>query len=289
MKRFTALILACVFFAAPAWAAKAPEKGTAIVIAAFGSTYPEGRKSLADLQKAVETAYPGYTVRMAFTAAKVRAKIRETDARTPSLEAALAELSDAGYKRVAVLSAHIIPGMEYQDVLHISSALQDLPKGLDEVSASLPLIGCEVDAEELAEVLRGAFPQGQEPGKAVLFVGHGTHGPGSLAYPALAWSLQAAGKGTYVVSSIENENGMENALAQLKQAGAKEVTVVPLMAVAGDHANNDIFGTEDDSISSVLKAKGYVVREHNDGLGSLKPVQKLWLDRLKDALRELER
>ena len=77
-------------------------------------------------------------------------------------------------------------------------------------------------------------------------------------------------------------------LPKLKQNGIKHVTLMPMMMVAGDHANNDMAGDEADSHKSILKSKGYKVDAYLHGIGENKAIRDLYVKRADDARTALE-
>ena len=276
-----ALLLACT----SAMAKSDKNMETGIVIAAFGTTVPEARKDYEIIDKAVKSRYPGIPVEWGYTAKQVRQTVRETQNMDAlSVEQALARMSEQGVKRVAVLTLLMIPGEEYRDVTRICAAMTGLPKGLEAVAASAPLVCGAAEAKELAKALTKEF--GSEKG-GVLFVGHGSpHSSGSLAYAALAHYLADIDE-RFQIGVIEGEPGTDAAFAAFKKQKQKSVILVPFLIVAGDHARNDIAGAASDSLASRLKAEGMVVDVKLQGLPRMPDVTAMWLERLDAAMQDL--
>lgn len=276
-----ALLLACT----PAVAKSDDNMKTGIVIAAFGTTIPEARKDYGIIDKAVKAKYPGVPVEWGYTAKQVRQKVRaEQNMDAPSVEQALARLSERGVERVAVLTLLMIPGEEHRDVVKICESMTGLPKGLEAVSVSAPLISGAAEAKELAAALTKEFASAKG---GVLFVGHGSpHSGGSLAYAALAHYL-AGVNDRFQIGVIEGEPGTDAAFAAFKNQKQKNVTLVPLLIVAGDHARNDIAGSEPDSLASRFKKEGMSVDVKLQGLPRIQDVTGMWLERLDAAMRNL--
>lgn len=276
-----ALLLACT----PAMAKMDANMETGIVIAAFGTSVPEARKDYEIIDKAVKARYPEIPVLWGYTAKKVRQKVRQTqNLEVLSVEQALAQMSELGVRRVAVLTLLMIPGEEYRDVTRICNAMTGLPKGLDAVSVSAPLVCGAVEAKELAQILTERFSTTQG---GVLFVGHGSpHSSGSLAYAAMAHYL-AGIDARFQIGVIEGEPGTDAAFTAFAAQNQKQVTLVPLLIVAGDHARNDIAGSEADSLASRCKKEGMSVTVELQGLPSIARVSAMWLKRLDVAMQDL--
>ena len=56
-----------------------------------------------------------------------------------------------------------------------------------------------------------------------------------------------------------------------------KIYVHPLLLVLGDHALNDLFGDEEDSVVNVLKEAGYEVEEMHHALGEYTEIQDIYL------------
>lgn len=287
MYRYCVFLVVCVLLLAciPAMAKSDDTMKTGIVIAAFGTTVPEARKDYELIDKAVRAKYPDFPVEWAYTAKQVRQKVRETQNRDAlSVEQALARMSEQGIKRVAVLTLLMIPGEEARDITKICEAMTGLPKGLEAVSVSAPLISGAGAAKELAETLTKEFASVKG---GVLFVGHGSpNSSGSLAYAALAYYL-AGVDNRFQIGVIEGEPGTDAAFLAFKNQKQKSVTLIPFLIVAGDHARNDIAGPEPDSLASLFKKQGMSVDVKLQGLPSIPRVADMWLERLAAAMQAL--
>jgi sirohydrochlorin cobaltochelatase len=285
---FLSLCLA-VFLAAPALAAgheTAKEPKRAIVVAAFGTTVPEAAPAIEKMVERVKAAYPGVPVSLCYTAAKIRAKLAKQGQAVPSPAEALAALPDQGVTDVALLSLQTIPGHEYHDLLELAAAFSHLPKGLTRVTVSAPLLNAPDDFPKVAKALLAAAPKERKPEEALVFVGHGTDHPANMAYPALQYTLWRLDKNAFV-ATVEGTPSFADAVAELRARGIKKAWLVPLFAVAGDHAHNDMAGKEKDSLTSTLSAAGIAATPVFTGNGDREAVAAIWLDHLKTAYDEL--
>ncbi len=262
------------------------EPKRAIVVAAFGTTVPEAAPALDTMVERVRAAYPGVPVTLCYTAAKIRRKLAEAGKNIPSPAEALAALPDQGVTDVALLSLQTIPGREYDDLVRTAAAFSGLPKGLSKVEVSAPLLFSRDDFPRVAKALVAAAPRERKPGEAVVFVGHGTDHPADMAYPALQYALWRCDRNAFV-TTVEGTPSFEDAVADLKARGVKKAWLLPLFAVAGDHARNDMAGPEKDSLASQLKAAGIEAAPVLSGNADREAVAAVWMDHLKTAMARL--
>lgn len=291
---------------------KSPPK-KAIVLAAFGSTHTEALKAIMVVEAKVQSAFPGVPVRLAFTSNMIRnvwhSRAAATDFKerypgvpeeithVPSLLGALAELSDAGYKDVAVQSLHIAAGEEYDDAAGLVATLKAIkteqPKNRPFVNVVLgrPAMGISPDGDtkdlkEAALALAGDTAEAKKLGAALLYVGHGNpNKPKQMVYARMESTLRQTYPGLpVVVSAVEKSGGKDAAVKSLRAQKARKVLIVPLLLVAGDHASNDICGPEADSWAQTLTKAGFEVDCRKRGLGEVDAFADLYVQHLKTAM-----
>jgi sirohydrochlorin cobaltochelatase len=291
MQRLTRVFLSlclAVCLAAPALAGhdakKEPKR--AIVVAAFGTTVPEATPAITKMVERVKAAYPGVPVSLCYTAAMIRAKLAKEGKIVPSPAQALAALPDQGVTDVAILSLQTIPGHEYQDLLRTADAFSGMPKGLSRVAVSAPLLFAQEDFPRVAKALLEAAPRERKPSEAVVFVGHGTDHSANMAYPALQYSLWRLDPNAFV-TTVEGTPSFADTVEELKKRDIKKAWLLPLFAVAGDHAHNDMAGKDKDSLASSLAAAGIAATPVFSGNGDREAVASVWLDHLKTTFDDL--
>ena len=261
-----------------------------ILLVAFGSSLPEGVAAIDAVEHAVKNAYPGVELRVAYTSRIIMRKIaREQNRIVDEPAIALAKMAYEGFTDVAVLSTHIIPGAEYQDLEAVVDGFRTMRErgtkaGFRYIGLSKPLLADGHDFERLAQVLEDAYAKEIKEG-AVVFVGHGTHHFADAAYSALQTALWQKSP-SFFVGTVEGSPSYDDVLYQLKRTKNKRVTVAPAMLVAGDHAVNDIAGDEEDSWKEMLASEGYSVSGRLLGLGQIQGVQRLLVDKLREAWGE---
>ena len=286
------LTLMLAFSFAVCAAASSTEKGRVIVVTSFGTTYDDARKdNIESVETAIKANFPDYEVRRAFTSKIVMKRLAERGIIVSDLEQTLATLKKEGYREVVVQTTHLTPGEEFDNKVMpvVNKHLQ--AKSFDKLVVGRPLLtyqgqnGQTDDFAVMANALKQQLPVLQLPDRAVVFMGHGSPNRPSLVYGLLQERLTAAGLNAVigVVEETDHPN-FEDALALLKEKGYKKVMLMPLMLVAGDHANNDMAGDENDSWKSILQKEGFEVSTYLHGLGENKAVQDIYIQHVRDAI-----
>ncbi|GFK94734.1 Sirohydrochlorin cobaltochelatase CbiKP [Fundidesulfovibrio magnetotacticus] len=264
-----------------------PER-VGILLAAFGTTVPKADLAYRNLQKKFEAAFPGVDIRLCYTSSMVRHKL--ADGKKPvkfdSPAEALAKMADEGFTKVVVQSLQTIPGEEFHALSETARAFSGMPKGMDKVVTGWPLLATADDVEKTARALAALAPAGRRPGEALVFLGHGTKHPANIYYPGLQWSLWKADPLAFV-GTVEGVPSQEDVLAALKERGVKKAWLLPLLAVAGDHARNDMAGDEDGSWKSALARAGIEAVPVLKGTADADALAAVWIDHARQALERL--
>lgn len=265
----------------------------AILVMTFGTTFKDTRaKTIDAVEAAIQKANPNVPVFEAYTSHIIidRVKAKEGIQKlTP--EEAFAKLKAEGYTRIAVVSLDVIPGMEYT---YDSVVTKQYAKDFKEISLATPLMyfqGTEGEPDQVVDFLNALssqFPK-MGPQDATLIMAHGTPHPGNAYYSVIQNRLNQLGMNNVFVYSVEGRPNLDDVIPQLKQKGIKHVTLMPIMMVAGDHANNDMAGDEPDSHKSQLKAAGFTVDTYIHGLGENANVRGLYVERANEAVAALNK
>lgn len=279
------LALALAATATPAPAADAEAAKTAVLLVTFGSSHAGATAGLGQLEADLKAARPGLTLRWAYTSEKVRAILAKRGQKTASPKEALAALKAEGHQRVAVQSLHVIAGAEFHDLAAEVRAFAAAHPGF-RASLGRPLIANTDDLIALSGVLLAAAGPPQ-PGQALVWVGHGSHSPAGLSYPALAWALGRAQPAAFL-GTVEGKPDYDDVAAGLKAGGFQQVRLMPLLTVIGEHSKEDIAGDEAGSWKSRLTAAGVAVTPVLKAISEIRGVRDIWLGHLGAALRELD-
>ncbi len=264
----------------------------AILVMSFGTTFKDTREKTIDATvAAIQAAHPNTKVVKAFTSHIIVDRIKAKEGVTiPTPEQALKELKSEGYNRVAITSLDLFPGMEYA----YDTAVYDLnKKDFKKMTCGIPIMywmGQENQRDDIAEFVKAVSTQFKKPGKgeAVLLMAHGTPHPSNAYYSVIQNRIDSAKMGNVFVYTVEGWPHLTDIIPQLKAKGVKEVTLMPIMMVAGDHANNDMAGAEKDSHKSQLEAAGFKVKTYIHGLGENAAVRNMFVDRANEAWNALE-
>lgn len=264
----------------------------AILVMSFGTTFKDSReKTIEATVKAIQAAHPNVKVVTAFTSHIIIDRIKEKEGiEIPTPEAALQQLKKEGYTRVALCSLDIIPGVEYAYDKAIFNEYKDSFK---KMTLGTPLIywqGQEEQRDDVKEALSALSTQFPEVAddEAVLVMAHGTPHPANAYYTVIQSAMKRMQlKNTYIYT-VEGWPGLEDVIPRLKAKGIKSVTLMPLMMVAGDHANNDMAGDEPDSHKSILMKEGFKVNTYLHGVGENGLIRGLFVDRANEAWDMLE-
>lgn len=269
------------------------ENKDAIVVMTFGTTFKDTRAKTIDATvDAIKAAHPGVKVVTAYTSHIIIDRVKAKEGITfPTPEEALDQLKAEGYTRVALASLDVIPGMEYD---YDKGVYQNYKEKFKKMTLGTSLMywqgqeGQADDVTETLEALKTQFPK-QGPDDAILIMAHGTPQVSNAYYSVIQAKINEMGLKNVYVYTVEGWPSLETIMPKLKAAGIKNITLMPFMMVAGDHANNDMAGKDSDSHKSILEAAGYKVTPYIHGIGENKEIQKLYVERANDAWDALEK
>ena len=133
------------------------------------------------------------------------------------------------------------------------------------------------------------FEAAEADGTAFVFMGHGTSHTAKVSYSQMQTQMEQLGYKNVFIGTVEGEpedTSCESVIAKVKDAGYKNVILRPLMVVAGDHANNDMAGEDDDSWKSQFEASKNFdsVKTQIAGLGEIDAIQQLYVAHTKAAM-----
>lgn len=260
---------------------------TAILAVSFGTSYNESRDlTIGAIEEDIAEAFPDYEVRRAFTSQIIIDKLRERDGlEIDNVEEALDRAVADGITNLVVQPTHLMNGYEYTD---LADALEDYKEDFDQLVLGKPLLSSDADFDALTEAITEKTASYDDGETAVCFMGHGTEADSNSVYAKMQDKLKSAGYENYYIGTVEAEPTLEDVLAALKEKGAyKRVVLEPLMVVAGDHANNDMAGEEEDSWKTIMEGEGYEVECILEGLGQIPAVRDIYVAHTKAAVESL--
>ena len=276
-----------------------------ILVVSFGTSFNDSRaEDIGGVEKALQAAYPDWSVRRAFTAQIIINHVQaRDDEKIDNMDQALERAVDNGVKTLVVRPTHLMHGAEYDE---LTEAVENYKDKFESVKIAEPLLG-EVGADETAinedkaavaeaitaEAVKTAgfdsLDAAKEEGTAFVFMGHGTSHTAKISYSQMQAQMEQLGYENVFIGTVEGEpedTACEAVIEKLKDAGYKKVILRPLMVVAGDHANNDMAGDDDDSWKSQFEASGAFdsIDTQIAGLGEIDAIQQLYVAHTQAAI-----
>lgn len=253
----------------------------ALLVVSFGTTYKQTRqKTIAATEQAFQRAFPEADVFRAFTSKIVISRIQQHEGVVVATPAqALEKIQAAGYDTLYVQSLHLIPGIEYHQLLQ---QVRKVTPAFKQVVIGKPLLETFEDYQQVVTFLE-QLHQPLDKNAAVLFMGHGTAHHAFTAYACLDHMLRGT---RHYVGAVESYPDIDLELTRLKANGITKVTLQPLMLVAGNHAHQDMASTQPESWRSKLEAAGIKVASDLTGMGEYPEIQNLFIAHLKQQLNQ---
>lgn len=278
-----------------------------LLVVSFGTSYNDSRVAdIKGIEDALQEAYPDWSVRRAFTAQIIINHVQARDGEViDNMQQALDRAVENGVKNLVVQPTHLMHGAEYDEMMEVLDSYNDK---FESVSVAEPMLGevgddatvINEDKAAVAEAIANAavkdagyetMDAAAEDGTAFVFMGHGTSHTAKVTYSQMQTQMNELGYKNVFIGTVEGkpeETACEAVIEAVKEAGYKKVVLRPLMVVAGDHAENDMAGAEEDSWKSMFEASGAFesVDTQITGLGSLPEVQQLFVEHTKAAMEK---
>ncbi len=253
----------------------------AILVVSFGTSYNETRKVTIDaLEQAMADANPDAKIYRAWTSGFIIRKIEKRDGvHINTVAEAFEQMEKDGITDVVVQPSHVINGIENDAMMADCRARG---QKFASVKIGTPLLTTQEDAEHCALALKEdySFAAADE---AVLFMGHGSEHHANFVYPAMNYIFRDLGMDNFYLGTVEGYPELSSVLKDLKKQNPKKIYLSPFMLVAGDHANNDLAGDEEDSWKSILEAEGFTVEPILVGLGQRESIRRLYVQHAAEA------
>lgn len=276
-----------------------------LLVVSFGTSFNGSRAAdIGGIEKALQTAYPDWSVRRAFTAQIIINHVQaRDDEKIDNMDQALQRAVDNGVKNLVVQPTHLMHGAEYDE---LTEAVESYKDKFESVTIAEPLLGEVGDSDDAvnddkkavaeaitAEAVKTAgyddLDAAEADGTAFVFMGHGTSHTAKISYSQMQSQMNDLGYKNVFIGTVEGEpedTACEAVIEKIKEAGYKKVVLRPLMVVAGDHANNDMAGDDEDSWKSQFEASGAFDKIDTQiaGLGEISAIQDLYVAHTKAAM-----
>ena len=276
-----------------------------LLVVSFGTSYNGSRsEDIKGIEDALQAAYPDWSVRRAFTAQIIINHVQaRDDEKIDNMQQALDRAVANGVKNLVVQPTHLMHGAEYDEMVE---AIDEYKDQFESVVISEPMLG-EVgsdatvindDKKAVAEAIVDAavkeagydsMDAAAEDGTAFVFMGHGTSHTANVTYDQMQTQMENLGYANAFIGTVEGEpedTACEEVIKKVQEGGFKKVVLRPLMVVAGDHANNDMAGDDEDSWKSQFVASGAFdsVDSQIEGLGRIEAVEQLYVAHTQAAM-----
>ena len=254
-----------------------------LLVVSFGTSFNDSRRlTIGGIEGALETAFPDWSVRRGFTSQIIIDHVKSRDGvEIDNVTAALDRAVANGVKTLVVQPTHLMHGYEYND---LKDELAGYADAFDQIVMGEPLLTSDADFAAVADIIVNATAEYDDGETAICFMGHGTEAESNAVYAQMQQVLKDGGHDNYFVGTVEAEPSVEDLLALVQAGNYKRVVLRPLMIVAGDHANNDMAGDEEDSWKSIFEAAGYEVECVLEGLGQLPEIQQIFVQHAQAAI-----
>lgn len=253
-----------------------------ILVASFGTSIMEAFKSCIEAtENRIKESFPDYEIRRAFTSGMIMKKLKEEmNIYIDNVEEALQKMKIDGFTEVYVQPLHIMPGDEYDKIIRQVNKYIGF---FDKLVLGRPILYREKDYKIAIDALKMQLPEMKE-NTAIVLMGHGSTHHANSCYAQLQCMLNDAELGNIYVGTVEGYPVLENILSKLKEKNIKEVTLMPYMLVAGDHAINDMAGDEEDSWKSQLEEQDIKAYVYLHGLGENRAYQDIYVQHVRDCI-----
>jgi len=275
-----------------------------LLVVSFGTSFNDSRVAdVKGIEDALQAEYPDWSVRRAFTAQIIINHVQAREgACIDNVDQALERAAANGVKNLVIQPTHLMEGAEYDDVV---KTVQSYADKFETVKIAKPLLGevgsdasvINEDKKAVAEIITTeavkdagyeSIGAAKEDKTAFVFMGHGTHHKAMITYSQMQTQMNELGYDNVFIGTVEGDEAFlaDAIIENVAEAGYTKVVLRPLMVVAGDHANNDMAGTEEDAWLAMFNASGKFesVEAQIEGLGRIEAIQQIYAEHVKDAM-----
>ncbi|WP_442857339.1 sirohydrochlorin cobaltochelatase [Butyrivibrio sp. YAB3001] len=277
-----------------------------LLVVSFGTSFNNSRATdIGGIEKALAKAFPDWSVRRAFTAQIIINHVYARDGeKIDNMEQALERAVNNGVKNLVIQPTHLMHGAEYDE---LKAAVEEYSDKFESVAIAEPLLGevgndatvINEDKENVAIAITKAalkeagfddLAAAKEAGVAFVFMGHGTSHTAKVSYDQMQTQMDKLGYDNVFIGTVEGEpedTELSNVIQKVKDGGYKKVVLRPLMVVAGDHANNDMAGDDEDSWKSGFTADGSFesIDCQISGLGGIEDIQSIYVEHASAVIK----
>ena len=256
-----------------------------ILVVSFGTSYNNNRAlTIGAIEEDITNKFTDFDVRRAFTSQMVINKLKKRDdLHIDNVQEALERAVNDGVKTVILQPTHVMDGTEYH--FKIKDTVEKFTDKFDFIKIADPLLITDDDFEDLIESITKDDTSNEET--AIVFMGHGSPAECNMVYTKLQSMLNDKGFNHYYIGTVEAKPDYNDVLAMVKEGDYKKLILKPLMVVAGDHAQNDMAGDEEDSWKSMFTEEGYEVECVIEGLAQSQDIRDVYIKHIQNVIDEM--
>ena len=260
---------------------------TELLVVSFGTSFNDSRRlTIGAIEKDLAAAFPDFDVRRGFTAQIVIDHVANRDGEIiDNFEQAMDRAVANGVRNIIIQPTHLMAGYEYDDIVASAANYAD---AFNIITVGKNLLAEDSDFEKVAKAVYDETKSYDDGETAIIFMGHGTEHASNSVYPKMQETFKKLGYKNYYMGTVEAEPSLEDVIQAAKDGGYKKVVLEPLMIVAGDHANNDMAGDDEDSWKSAFEKEGFEVECILKGLGEIPAIRELIIEHCQETIDELD-
>lgn len=257
-----------------------------LLVLSFGTSFNDSRRlTIGAIEDQLEKSFPDYSVRRGFTANIVIDHVAKRDGeKIDDIDQSLKRAVDNGVKNLVVQPTHLMNGLEYEE---LKGDIAQYSDAFDKIAIGQPLLSSDDDFSRVENAIVDWTKDYDDGETAIVFMGHGTSADSNGVYQKMQDLLTKDGHTNYFVGTVEATPSLDDVMAAVKKGNYKRVVLEPLMVVAGDHANNDMAGDDEDSWKSQFEAAGYQVECLLRGLGENETIRQIYVEHAQAAIDSL--
>lgn len=259
-----------------------------LLVASFGTSFNDNRRlTIGAIEEDFEKAFPDYSVRRGFTSNIIIDHVKKRDGISiDDIDESMKRAVDNGVKNIVVQPTHLMDGIEYDELTGIIANYSD---AFENIAIGKPLLSDNQDFKDVIKAITEWTSDYDDGNTAICFMGHGTEADSNQIYTKLQEMLKDDGYNNYFIGTVEAAPTLEDVMSMVKAGNYKRVVLQPLMVVAGDHANNDMAGDEEDSWKTAFEKEGYEVQCLIRGLGENEDIRKIYISHAQAAADSIKK
>lgn len=257
-----------------------------LLVASFGTSFNDSRRlTIGAIETALKEKFTDFSVRRGFTSQIIIDHVLKRDnVSIDNVGEALDRAEKNGVKTLVVQPTHLMDGFEYNDLVEEISGRAD---AFEKVAIGKPLLTTDDDFSRVATALCEATKEYDDGETAIIFMGHGTEAESNQVYAKMQETITNLGYTNYFIGTVEAAPSLDDVMSAISGGNYKKVVLEPMMVVAGDHANNDMAGDEEDSWKTILTNEGYEVTCILRGLGEIPAIRDIYVEHAQAAIDSL--